>query len=344
MADWSIDEVRAIVRDYLDMLRAESNGENYVKAHHRRELLKLLNGRSEGAIERKHQNISAVLLKHGYAYINGYKPLSEFQGLLEEVVLEELGGFAMDSTYPMMSHSWVISSANLATKEMDKSSFLHHGTGVPRNFAFFFNFDPSMESREINLTHRGAEYTATLTPDVVNTRTRLLWRSDFSQVIADTLPSYLEKFSRDLPVTAPPHLKFLKDGQNSFEVTFIVPIEDESDKELDDAPSQPLIRREGAKKTYQATRYERNPKNRLEAIRVHGTRCAVCEMDFGERYGIWGEGFIEIHHLNPLADTGEEQEIDPTTDLVPVCPNCHRMIHRHGDVLSLMAAKALLRR
>lgn len=342
MADWSRTEVEATVRDYFDMLKAELRGERYVKAHHRRKLLEKLDGRTEGAVERKHQNISAILLKHGQPFIEGYKPLSAYQGLLEDVVLEELDNFTTDQKYPQTYRSWTISSPTLATKQMDKSSFLHHGTGVPRDFGFFFDYDPAMETRQINLVHRGAEYPANLTPDIENTRTRLLWKSDFSRVIRETLPSCFNRFNNDIPVENPPHLRFVKISPDTYNVTFVVPQEDESDREEVSGTSEPPSRNEGAKKTYQSTRYERNPKNRLEAIRIHGTRCAVCEMDFGEKYGAWGEGFIEIHHLNPLAEIGTEQEVDPSTDLAPVCPNCHRMLHRHGQVLTIEAAKALI--
>lgn len=55
------------------------------------QLLGKLNGRSEGAIERKHQNISAILLENGWPYINGYKPLGNYQGMLREIVETRLG-------------------------------------------------------------------------------------------------------------------------------------------------------------------------------------------------------------------------------------------------------------
>lgn len=61
-------------------------GQNYNKAERNRELQKLLSARSRGAIEFKHQNISAVMIEMGYPYVEGYKPRSNFQGLLQEVV------------------------------------------------------------------------------------------------------------------------------------------------------------------------------------------------------------------------------------------------------------------
>jgi len=85
---WSKEEVEIIVQDYLAMLGSEILSIPYNKAEHRRVLKKKLNNRSEGSIERKHQNISAVMLALGMPYINGYKPLGNYQNLLFETVSE----------------------------------------------------------------------------------------------------------------------------------------------------------------------------------------------------------------------------------------------------------------
>lgn len=88
--DWSLDEVEAIVSDYLAMLDAELRGAPFDKSEHRRHLLPLLKNRSEGSIEFKHQNISAVLLDLGFIPIIGYKPRGNYQRLLFEVVSRHL--------------------------------------------------------------------------------------------------------------------------------------------------------------------------------------------------------------------------------------------------------------
>jgi hypothetical protein len=90
--DWSQDEVEAIVGDYFAMLRAELAGESYSKAEHRRRLAPQLNGRSAPSIEFKHANISAVMVRYGLPYIDGYKPRGNYQQLLERAVLEYLAG------------------------------------------------------------------------------------------------------------------------------------------------------------------------------------------------------------------------------------------------------------
>lgn len=85
---WSDTELELIVRDYLDMLRAEREGRPYSKTEHRNALRPLLNRRSDGSIERKHMNISACMIELGYPYIDGYKPYSNYQRKLKEVVAE----------------------------------------------------------------------------------------------------------------------------------------------------------------------------------------------------------------------------------------------------------------
>lgn len=87
---WSRVEVEAAVADYFAMLGAELRGKSYNKAAHRRALQENLHNRSEPAIERKHQNISAILIELGFVYIAGYKPLGNYQQLLMEVVADRL--------------------------------------------------------------------------------------------------------------------------------------------------------------------------------------------------------------------------------------------------------------
>lgn len=87
---WSDKECEMIVADYFEMLTKEIRGDNYTKSDHRRNLRRKLDGRSNGAVEYKHQNISAILLRAGQFYIPGYKPAWNYQSLLEEVVLNQL--------------------------------------------------------------------------------------------------------------------------------------------------------------------------------------------------------------------------------------------------------------
>jgi predicted restriction endonuclease len=78
-------------------------------------------------------------------------------------------------------------------------------------------------------------------------------------------------------------------------------------------------------------RIERNPRLATAVKRVHGTTCAICWFDFERAYGIVGRGYIEAHHLVPVATRkGISVELDARHDFVVLCANCHRMVHRAG--------------
>jgi hypothetical protein len=87
---WTDRENDLIVADYFAMLADDIAGRPYNKADHRRALLPQLNDRSEGSIEFKHQNISAVLKGLGENWIPGYKPAFNFQITLVDAVVQWL--------------------------------------------------------------------------------------------------------------------------------------------------------------------------------------------------------------------------------------------------------------
>lgn len=87
---WGVVECEAVVQDYMAMLEQELRGEKYSKAAHSRALIEKIGARSKGSIEFKHQNISAILIELGYPYINGYKPMYNYQTLLKHVILNRM--------------------------------------------------------------------------------------------------------------------------------------------------------------------------------------------------------------------------------------------------------------
>ncbi len=86
--------------------------------------------------------------------------------------------------------------------------------------------------------------------------------------------------------------------------------------------------------------FERDPDARKACIQHHGAICLVCGLNFEEQYGAIGKGFIHVHHLKRLA-TREIYSLDPINDLVPVCPNCHCMLHSTDPPLSIEKLKRL---
>ena len=85
---------------------------------------------------------------------------------------------------------------------------------------------------------------------------------------------------------------------------------------------------EGAKINISVNKYERSSLARQKCIDFHGVSCAVCDMNFRDVYGEIGNGFIHVHHKFPIHKIGAEYQIDYKNDLVPVCPNCHSMLHQ----------------
>lgn len=383
-----------------------------------------------------------------------------------KIVLKE----NQNSDFEYKSHSWKKISNAVAIKKMDKSSFKHHGTGIPIDFRYFFNLDSMKvgEKIDVSLSHESHNFAAHF--EMVNEnnpRTRLIWRADLQSLIQNKFPKCSKYFeTHNSQNVSTPNLKIVKtQTKNKYEILFelaersseiftlggiysrddlikrfnitdatinngifkpeqfssvwlfvteektpdrvqykdyfddqilqfegqparktdhliidqktegneilvfyrkkknefsnfgfhylgpfvygshtsdesnptkfvLYPLEkssEDEEKELETGESNYLPSKEGKEKTRIQTYYERRPKLRAAAIEFHGTTCKICSFDFGKKYGQIGEGYIEIHHLIPHFSVKGEHDVDPKIDLVPVCSNCHRMIHKRKD-------------
>jgi 5-methylcytosine-specific restriction protein A len=106
------------------------------------------------------------------------------------------------------------------------------------------------------------------------------------------------------------------------------------------APEDTVI--EGAVSEVRVNRFERSAYGRRRCLAAHGHKCRVCNFDFENMYGPIGREYIHVHHIVPLAEIGEEYRLHPETDLVPVCPNCHAMIHSVRPALTIAQLRELL--
>ena len=83
------------------------------------------------------------------------------------------------------------------------------------------------------------------------------------------------------------------------------------------------------KLTMVVNRYERDPQKRLACLEHYGYECQICGFSFEKTYGELGKDFCHVHHIEPLGEVGgENKDLDPIKDLLPVCANCHEMLHR----------------
>jgi hypothetical protein len=101
---------------------------------------------------------------------------------------------------------------------------------------------------------------------------------------------------------------------------------------------------EGAVRQVLINSYERDPEARRKCIEFYGAKCFICRFDFGETYDGVGQGFIHVHHLRKLSDLGAEHAVDPITDLRPVCPNCHAIIHLNREPFTIEDVKSMVAR
>lgn len=219
-------------------------------------------------------------------------------------------------------YSWEIINSDVAVKLTDKSVFEYHGTGIPIETRPFWNVENLKrgETHFLYLYYCAFEYYARIQMEDSNRlRTRMWWPSRLTENISS--------------VNGYPYMRFERIGLNQYQVEFISEAILKTDNDVGNQQTYEVwesnsSNAEGRLISYYTTLYERKTKNREKAIKIHGTRCRVCGMSFQEKYGELGAGFIEIHHIKPLYSLKEEVVVNPETDLVPVCSNCHRMIHR----------------
>ncbi len=84
---------------------------------------------------------------------------------------------------------------------------------------------------------------------------------------------------------------------------------------------------EGHVKTITVNLYERNSKARKQCLDKYGYKCAICGFDSEKVYGEKFKNKIHVHHKKALSEIGEEYEVNGEEHLIPVCPNCHMIIH-----------------
>lgn len=110
----------------------------------------------------------------------------------------------------------------------------------------------------------------------------------------------------------------------------------------DDDESEETGDEEGAAIEATMKRRERSRRNRLLCLSIHSPTCTVCGVDPSSIYGPECGQILEVHHLDPLSEAAEPRTYDPKTDLIPLCPNCHRAIHRRKPAYDPDELRALM--
>ncbi|TCZ74907.1 HNH endonuclease [Flaviaesturariibacter aridisoli] len=99
---------------------------------------------------------------------------------------------------------------------------------------------------------------------------------------------------------------------------------------------------EGKLLQVQVNRYERDPKARKACLALHKPYCAGCAVDFKKMYGSDIVDIIHVHHIKPLAGYSKKRVTDVAKDLVPLCPNCHAVVHSGKKLMAISELKKRL--
>ena len=101
---------------------------------------------------------------------------------------------------------------------------------------------------------------------------------------------------------------------------------------------------EGNKEDIHISKYERNPVNRQICLAYKGYKCSCCGFDFEKTYGEIGKNTIEVHHIKLVSKMDNNYIDKPLEDLVPVCSNCHTIIHKREIPYSIEEIQEMLKR
>jgi 5-methylcytosine-specific restriction protein A len=88
-------------------------------------------------------------------------------------------------------------------------------------------------------------------------------------------------------------------------------------------------------------KYERSRYNRALCLKYYGFMCRGCGELLAEKYGPIGADVIHVHHIVPVSQMGGSYQLNPIKDLIPLCPNCHNIVHRSQSVLEIEKLRAL---
>jgi 5-methylcytosine-specific restriction protein A len=288
-------------------------------------------------------------------------PVKKIISLATDVPVSEFSGGSQANGYVgqrdfqvvnLRAFSWTIESGSVACKLLDKSAFLHHGTGIPVEIRPFFLGKElaNGERQPITLVYQNLEYSAHIAKETEHSRTRLFWNSDFANLLKQNFPHHYHLYQQGQQPASTLILRLQRlKGFDSYQICFAGEVAEESliaDVAAEEIESEGIAKesaKEGSVKHYYGKRYERSPRNRLDAIRIHGLSCNACGFSFEKIYGARGADYIEVHHIKPIHTYEQEQHVNPRTDLITVCSNCHRMIHRDlSNILSIEAVRALI--
>ncbi|MFP5312246.1 MAG: restriction endonuclease, partial [Actinomycetes bacterium] len=98
----------------------------------------------------------------------------------------------------------------------------------------------------------------------------------------------------------------------------------------------------GSVSDIQVNRCERDPDARRACLAFHGTSCAGCGFSFEAAYGEAVAGMVAVHHVVPPGVLDSAYQLDPVADLIPLCHNCHAVVHAASPAHTVAELRSFL--
>jgi 5-methylcytosine-specific restriction protein A len=98
---------------------------------------------------------------------------------------------------------------------------------------------------------------------------------------------------------------------------------------------------EGASYFSIVKKYERSRYNRALCLKYYGFTCKGCGDKLEQKYGPIGSDVIHVHHIVPISQMGSSYKLNPIKDLIPLCPNCHNIVHKQNPPLEILELQKL---
>lgn len=214
--------------------------------------------------------------------------------------------------------SFEVISENVIIKRIDKSLLSYGEIRIPNYLRDFFYFH-EMEKHDrwdIRISYNQDDYYGVLyLDDYKKLRGKLRWGKDLTRELGNAAAKYIfDKYDGTESEEAVPLLRLKKLSRTEFVAEVLFPHEIMSCRKLGpfETPDESL---------------ENDPDTRLEVLKVHGLDCWICGFNYESSYGELGKGLIQVHYKGKEVKT----EVNLVEDFIPLCGNCHAMVHMMED-------------
>jgi len=223
-------------------------------------------------------------------------------------------------------NSFEIIDDHIIIKRIDKSLLTYGEIRIPNYLRDFFHFH-EMEKHDrwdIRIYYNKVEYFGVLyLDDYKRLRGKLRWGKDLTRELSNVTSKYVfESYGYEIKEESTPLLRLQKIDKKTFHADIIFPEDVERDAKEYMLHADKFIY--GVK-----ARFETDPEIRMKVLKQKGMSCAICGFNYESYYGDVGRGYIQIHQI--IKDEKNMGEYDLEEDFIPICENCHAILHRNRE-------------